>query len=208
MSLPPRLLALTPGDLLPAAVPRLLAALDAARAAGLAGLLLREPGWSDGPLLELARTLRARLPAPGWLALHDRPHVALAAGADALHLGFRSLEPAAARGLIGAQLSIGRSTHAGDPPSWWQGADYLFHGPVHATPSKEGWRAPIGCDGLRSACATSPLPVLAIGGLRPEDARAVLAAGAHGLAVRSGILGAADPGAAALRYLRALAQPG
>jgi thiamine-phosphate diphosphorylase len=200
--LPPRLVALTPGDLLQAAVPRLLAALERATAGGLCGLLLREPAWSDRALLELARGLRAMLPPPGWLAVHDRPHVALAAGADAVHLGFRSLPPSAVRELVGRRLALGRSTHAGDAETWWRGADYLFHGPVNATPSKAGWQEPIGLPGLQRACAGSALPVLAIGGLRPQDARGALAAGAHGLAVRAGILAAVDPGAACALYLR------
>jgi thiamine-phosphate pyrophosphorylase len=200
--------ALTPGDLLPAAVPRLLAALEAATAAGLPGLLLREPAWSDRALLELALTLRERMAAPRWLAVHDRTHVALAARADAVHLGFRSLAPALVRGLAGASLALGRSTHAGDLEPWWRGADYLFHGPVHATPSKQSWKEPIGIAGLQRACAATDLPVLAIGGLRPADARAALAAGAHGLAVRAGILAADDPGDACEGYLRALAEAG
>jgi len=205
---PPRLVALTPGDLLPAAVPRLLAALERALAAGLSGLLLREPAWGDRALLELARVLRERLPAPGWLAVHDRAHVALAAEADGVHLGFRSLHPSAVRLLVAERLAIGRSTHAGDLEPCWQGADYLFHGPVNATPSKAGWQEPIGTEGLRRACAASAQPVLAIGGLRATDARAALAAGAHGLAVRAGILAADDPGAACASYLREIEAAG
>lgn len=202
---PPRLVALSAGERDASDAPRLLAAVAAAARAGLEGVLLREPRWEDGPLFAAARALRALLPG-GWLAVHDRPHVALAAGADAVHLGFRSLPAGLVRERLGGPgaPAIGRSTHAGDGPASWHGADYLFLGPVRDTPSKRGWREPIGLDGLREGIARARLPVLAIGGLRPEDARGVLQAGAHGLAVRAGILQAADPAAACRAYRDAL----
>ncbi len=205
MRRPPRLVALSAGERDASDAPRLLAAVAAAARAGLEGVLLREPRWEDGALLAAARALRALFPDV-WLAVHDRPHVALAAGADAVHLGFRSLPPALVRERLGGPgaCGIGRSTHAGDEPASWRGADYLFLGPVRDTPSKRGWREPIGLEGLRQGIASAGLPVLAIGGLGPADARGVLDAGAHGLAVRAGILAAADPAAAVRAYRAAL----
>jgi thiamine-phosphate pyrophosphorylase len=206
---PPRILALTPGDLAPGESRGILATIGRALEAGLPGLLLREPRWSDRELLELARELRSACDGAGaWLAVHDRAHVALAAGADAVHLGFRSLAPALLRGVLGERVALGLSTHTGDDPDTWRAADYLVHGPLRATPSKQAgtpaWREPIGLDGLRDTCESTETPVLAIGGVRPEDVGPALDAGAHGVAVLSGILAAADPAAATRAYVEAL----
>jgi thiamine-phosphate pyrophosphorylase len=204
--LPPPLVALTPGA--PAARVGLARAVGRAVAAGLRGVVLREPGLEDGAFLALARDLAGVLaPVDGWLCLHDRVHLVRAAGARAAHLGFRSLRPAAARAVLGAQHGLGLSTHAADDPDGWDALDYRFFGPLHATPSKSGLLAPVGLDGLRAACAAAP-PVWAIGGVTPGDAAAALAAGARGICALRGVLGAPDPGAAAAAYLDALAAGG
>ncbi|MDF1797895.1 MAG: thiamine phosphate synthase [Planctomycetota bacterium] len=202
---PPRLVVISRGDLTEArsaeAFAREVAGLSGA---GLGGLVLREPNLPDGPLLELASRLRGEL---GWLAVHDRIHVARAAGADAAHLGFRSLRPADAR-LAAGDLALGLSTHAGDDPATWSGVDYLFHGPVFETPSKSGLLEPTGVDGFRAALERRPrseLPMLALGGITPANAPDLLAAGAHGIAVIGAVLGAASPREALLDLLGAIA---
>lgn len=201
----PRLVALTPGDLERARFQRFLGRLAAAAGAGLPGLLVREPRPGDREWLELLEGVRAICDAHGvWLAVHDRAHLAAHVGADALHLGFRSLPPAAARTALRPGAMLGLSTHAGDAPAAWADADYLFHGPVRRTPSKEGLREPVGFDGLARSTALARRPVLAIGGLRPEDVAAALAAGAHGVAVLGGILATGDPAPATRAYLDAL----
>lgn len=204
----PRLIALSPGDLGGGSTPRapFLHALEAALAAGLPGLLLREPALSDRAYLELAADVRLvfeRLGAP-WFAVHDRAHLAEVLGADAVHLSFRSLRPSEL-GWLGPGLALGLSTHAHDDPASWGGAHYLFHGPLRATPSKAGRLAPIGLEGLRAAVAAAPCPVLALGGVRAEDVAGALGVGAHGVAVRAGLLGARDPAAATAAFLAALA---
>ena len=93
----------------------------------------------------------------------------------------------------------------GWPAASWRGADYLFHGPVFATPSKQELLEPIGLAGLARACARTDRPILALGGVRPAHVGELRAAGAHGVAVLSGILGASDPGRATAAYLEALA---
>lgn len=213
--LPPPLIALTPGDLerssLEAFLPRLREALDA----GLPGLLVREPHLSDRDLAVLFEAaLAARAPGT-WTALHDRVHLAAALGADAVHLGFRSLAPADVRAGFGERLTIGLSTHAGDDPAAWSAADYLFHGPVHATPAKApapyasapagaGLPQPIGFDGLRRAVRRADRPLWGLGGLAPRDVAPALLVGAQGVAVLSGILGGRGPGEATRAYLEAL----
>lgn len=200
------LLALSPGTLgegdARALVPRVAAAVEG----GLGAMLLREPGLSDRTLLELALRLREVLGPEGWLGIHDRVHVARAALADGAHLGFRSLPPHAARRAAGPDLALGFSAHAGDGPETYGEVDYLVFGPVRATPSKRAWLEPTGLDGLATFCRGAKVPVWALGGLEPADAAGVLGAGARGLAVLRGVLGAPDPRRAAREHLAALAR--
>lgn len=205
-TLPPQLLALSPGNLRSGQAVRFLVLLGAALEAGLSGLLLREPGLSDRELMELG--VRLRELAPGlWLGVHDRLHLASALGAQGAHLGFRSLPPEVAQEHFGAQLAIGLSTHGEDPASRWAGCDYLFHSPVFATPSKPpgcpGYREALGFAGLQSAVASSRVPIWALGGLHPEHVPGCLAAGARGVAVLSGIWSSANPAEATALYLKA-----
>jgi len=204
--LPPTLLALTPGTLGAGdarAAAELVQRVRAAVDGGLAGVLLREPGLADGELLALARELRERF-GELWLGLHDRPHLARAADVRAVHLGGRSLPPRAVRPWLPAEIAIGLSTHADDEAADWDGADYLFHGPVHPTP-KPRPRAPVGPAGLARAVDRAVVGVWGLGGIGPEQVAEVLKAGARGVAVLSGILPAADPRAAAQRYAAAAA---
>jgi thiamine-phosphate pyrophosphorylase len=177
----------------------------AAIAAGLRGILLRVPAWDDRETLACAQELRRHLPpGEGWLALHDRPHLARAAGADGVHLGFHSLAPGEARILVGPDIAVGFSSHVGDTTDNWAGADYLFHGPVFETPSKAGLVDPVGVRGFGDFAASCGLPVWALGGLTAEHAETLLAAGASGIAVLSGVLGAPDPARASATFLDAL----
>jgi thiamine-phosphate pyrophosphorylase len=198
---PPRLLALSPGDLDGDRCAPFVTRVARAAEAGLKGVLLREPGLGDRATLELARALAERVP---WLGLHDRAHLAAAAGARAVHLGFRSLRPSEVRNWLADDVAIGLSTHAADDPATWGGTDYLFHGPIFDTPSKAGLLEAIGCAGLARGVRAAPAPVWALGGLRPEHAASVLATGARGLCVRAGILGQRDPAAAVSAWLAAL----
>jgi len=200
--LPPPLVALSPGDLDAAAFPAFLERLERARAAGLAAVLLREPRLSDRDTLALGRAVRASSAAL-WLGLHDRAHLAAEVGASAVHLSFRSLRPRELRPWLGAEIALGLSTHAGDDPAAWAGADYLFHGPLHDTPSKRGLVAPIGLEGLGDARAATRLPLIALGGVTPADAPRLRALGLHGVAVRAPILSASDPARATRAYLEA-----
>ena len=201
----PRLIAISPGDLRPGSSARFLEALEGALEAGLPGLLLREPGLADAAYLELATDVVRRCAGrPSWFAVHDRPHLARALGADAVHLSFRSLRAEELAPWLDRSVARGLSTHASDDPAAWRGVDYLFHGPLHATPRKAHALEPLGLDGLERARSLAPCPVLALGGVRPEDVGPLRARGLHGVAVLSGILGAADPRRATAAYLEAL----
>lgn len=215
MRLPPRVLALSPGDLAPGDTGRFLAAVDAAVAGGLRGILLREARLDERAFEELARALRTRLDAavggedePGWLGVHDRVHLAASTGADGVHLGFRSLAPRELPGFA-RDLTVGFSAHAGDAADAWSGAHYLFYGPVHATPSKAGVVDPVGLDGLAEGVRRAEeqgMDVWALGGVAAEDVADCLRAGARGVAVLRGILKAEDPADAARRYQAAVAE--
>lgn len=187
--LPPRVLALTPGDLAPAHTARFLVTAARAIAAGLDALVLREPGLSDRATLELARALRLRLGERGYLVLHDRVHLAEAAGADAVQLGFRSLAPAEARRVLTPGIAIGFSAHAGDALGAWEASDFLLLGPVFETPSKRGLKEPLGLAEFARECSRSPRPVWALGGITAANAAEVLARGARGVAVRRALFG-------------------
>lgn len=205
--LPPAWILLTPGDVAEGARARVVRLVAIAAAEGLAGVVLREPGWGDRALLETARELRSIL-AGGWLCVHDRVHVGVRAGADAVHLGWRSLAPREARGILPDGVAVGYSSHAGFDPALLADCDYAFFGPVRETPSKRALVAPTGFDGLARAAHAAPCPLWALGGIRPADAPLVLRAGAAGCAVLGGIAHAADPRAAARDYAAALRAAG
>ena len=157
--------------------------------------------------LEQARALRALCARHGALFLvNDRIDLALAVDADGVHLGQGDLPPAVARRLLGPERLLGRSTHAiGQLRQAVQdGCDYVGVGPVNATPTKPG-RQPVGLEYVRQACAESPIPCFAIGGITAEEIPAVRQAGASRVAVVRAISAAADPAEASRRLLAALA---
>lgn len=176
------------------------AALDA----GLPAVQLREKDLPGGPLLALAERLRAATTRAGALLfINDRVDVAIACGADGVHLGGTSMPVAAARALLPPGALIGVSTHAPEELAA-TAADFAFFGPVHATPSKAAFGPPQGEGRLRAAIGTARVPVLAIGGVTAATAAGVRAAGAAGAAVIRAILDAPDPGAATRALLDAL----
>jgi thiamine-phosphate pyrophosphorylase len=200
---PPRLLGLTPGVTTSAAEGHALARrIGAAVDGGLTGLVLREPLLPDGPYLALARICRARV---AWLALHDRPHLVAAARADAVHLGFRSLTPSEARGIVAAHVAIGFSGHVGDPPELLAAADYSTFGPIYPTDSKRGLRVATGLAPLAERCSVARHPVFALGGVTVARVGECRAHGAYGVAVIGALLGEPGEGTVVSGRARALA---
>lgn len=168
---------LAPGHDPVALVERVLAAAPP----GEVMVQLREKDLDGGPLLALARRLRQVTAARGALLLiNDRLDVALAAGADGVHLPERGLEVATARALAPALL-VGLSTHS-PAAAAAAAADYVLLGPVWSTPSKT---APLGLAALTEAARAlaGRIPLYAVGGAgAPDQARAAREAGAHGIA--------------------------
>jgi thiamine-phosphate pyrophosphorylase len=130
--------------------------------------------------------------------VNDRLDVALAVGADGVHLGGGSMPAAVARAMLGADALIGVSTHA--PGEAAPDADFAFFGPVYATPGKTAQ----GIAPLRAAVAAAACPVLAIGGVTTARVAEVSAAGAAGVAVIRAVLATPDPDAATRALLAAL----
>ncbi len=175
---------------------------DAARA-GVGIFQLREKGLRDAEHLALARRIATACRETGIVfILNDRPDLARASGADGVHLGQDDLPLSEARAIVGEGAILGRSTHdeAQVERAQAEGADYIGCGPVHATPTKAG-RAPIGLDLLSRMLKRARLPAFAIGGITPENAGAVVRAGASRVAVVRAI-GEARDRAGVIRALR------
>lgn len=159
-----------------------LAALSSTLPRGNLAAQLRIPGGTGRTLLRWGERLTRALPSLP-LIVNDRLDVAAALGARAVHLGRTSVGVGEARALLGADLWVSRACH--DPAELEQaareGASAALLSPVFPSPGKG---PPLGIEALRGACSAFPrLPVLALGGVAPENAGDCLAAGARGVAV-------------------------
>jgi thiamine-phosphate pyrophosphorylase len=174
--------------------------------AGRVAVHLREKSLSGAALLALGRELVEVCHAHGQrLLVNERIDVALACGADGVHLPATAVGPAAARRLLGPSALVGVSCHSADEVERARagGADYASFGPVWATPSKAGHGAPVGLERLREASRLG-LPLLALGGVEPALVGQAFEAGAAGVAVIRAWLDGPAP-AAAVRALLASA---
>lgn len=165
----------------------------------------RDKQMEAGPLCRAAEEFRAAADATGALFIvNDRPDVAVATGADGVHLGQDDLEIDVARRIVGPDVVIGRSTHdsAQAARAAKEDCDYFCVGPVWATPTKEG-RPGVGL-GLVEEVAQSQgdKPWFAIGGVNEANLGQVLEAGARRVVVVRVVTEASDPAAVA-RQLRA-----
>lgn len=169
----------------------LLDVIEQALAAGVQAVQLREPDLPARPLLDLAKDVRALTKRhKAELLINDRLDVALAVGADGVHLRASSMPVSVARRLLGPDLLIGVSTHsvADVMRAEADGADFVVLGPVYDTPSKRAYGAPIGVPVLKQAAAVCRIPVLAIGGVASHRIGELRGAGAAGVAVVSAVL--------------------
>jgi thiamine-phosphate pyrophosphorylase len=171
-----------------------------ALAGGVTMVQLRDPDAKTRPLLAEARALAALLkPLRIPFIVNDRVDVALAADADGVHVGQSDMDASDARRLIGPDrilgLSITEASQLSDPGLAL--VDYLGVGPIFSTATKPDAAPPLGLEGLSAIRAMTRLPIVAIGGITPENAAAVIAAGADGVSVVSAIVAAPDPAVAA-----------
>lgn len=179
--------------------------------AGASVVQVRIKGGSARVALRYIEATLAAAHRLGLLVLvNDRVDWALATGADGVHLGQDDLPWERARALMPAHI-IGAS--AGSPAELARAIaaqpDYIGLGPVFPSPSKADAGPALGLDGFRQLRETVPpgLPVVAIGGIEPENARDVWRAGADGIAVIHAVAGQPDPGLAVRRLLAARPAP-
>jgi thiamine-phosphate pyrophosphorylase len=176
--------------------------LRAALAGGVDVLQLRDKDTSDDEVLAAAAVFRRVADDAGALfVVNDRPDLAVAAGADGVHVGQDDLPVEEARAVVGPDRIVGRSTHSPEQIAAAGDADYIAVGPVYATPTKPG-RPAVGLELVRHAAAHAREPWFAIGGINPDNVGNVVAAGARRVVVVRAITKAEDPSAAA-RALRA-----
>jgi thiamine-phosphate pyrophosphorylase len=174
----------------------LITAVREALRGGVRAIQLREKDLGTRELLSLAYKMR-RLTAKyrARLFINDRLDIALAVGADGVHLTQRSVPVDAVRSAIGVSpLLIGVSTHSLNEAIKAErgGADFITLGPVYRTPSKLRYGPPIGLETLKEVCERVRIPVFAIGGIKARRIGQVMKAGAYGVAMISEIFGADD----------------
>jgi thiamine-phosphate pyrophosphorylase len=161
-----------------------LAQIRGAVAGGVNVVQIRERGVNDGAYLALIRECVAISRGTGCrVIVNDRLDLALAAGADGVHLRETSIPVAAARRLADTKFLVGRSVHDPRSAAAARNADYMIAGSVFETASKPGQRATLGLEGLRQVVASAEgCPVWAIGGVSVETLPAVMACGIRGVA--------------------------
>jgi thiamine-phosphate pyrophosphorylase len=185
-----------------------LAEVRAAVATGPCAVQVRSKELTDREVLALTlRVIEVTRPAGALVLVDDRVDVALAAGADGVHLGVTDLPVALVRAVSPAGFVIGATARdaATARAAERSGATYLGVGPAYATTTKAGLPEPLGPDGVAAVVAATRLPVVAIGGVTGDRVQSLRAAGAHGVAVVTALSEADDPRSTAAALAAALA---
>lgn len=157
-------------------------------AGGCRLIQLRAKEAPTGRFLDTAHKVKDECSKSGALLIvNDRVDIAMACGADGVHLGQDDLPLPAARQLMGRKKIIGISTHNMDEAIAAEagGADYIGFGPVFATSTKKDAEAAKGIDALRRICSKVAIPVVAIGGIKADGVRNIIDAGAMAVAMIS-----------------------
>lgn len=174
----------------------LLEIVRAAVAGGISVVQLREKDASTRDFIELGRRLLAELQCCAVpLLINDRVDIALAIGADGVHLGQSDMSYDRARELLGPEAIIGLSVESLADAIAAEELDvaYLGLSPVFTTASKKDIKEPLGLQGIREIRGISRHKLVAIGGIHAGNSSDIFAAGADGIAVISAICGADDP---------------
>lgn len=163
-------------------------------------------GGVQNQLLEAQEVAAVCADASTPLIVDDRLDIAQATDADGVHLGQEDFPIDAARSVLGADRIIGATATKPHQAidAYEMGADYIGFGPVFPTTSKRNPKSVKGPDGLADACEAVPIPVVAIGGITHDRVRAVLDAGAYGIAVLSSVATARAPEQATARFRAAI----
>ncbi|MBR9840847.1 MAG: thiamine phosphate synthase [Rhodobacteraceae bacterium] len=171
-------------------------------AGGATMVQLRDKTGGTAAMIETGRDLKSVLAGSGArLIVNDDVEAAVAFGADGLHVGQGDMAVAEARVRIGNAMLLGLSLESPPLAAAVEPhlVDYIGAGPVFATPIKQDHKRPVGFDRLAAQVAASPVPAVAIGGLKRQHVAPAFAAGAQGIAVVSAICGQPDPEKAARR---------
>jgi len=170
---------------------------------------LREKNLDTRPFIEEGIRIKKLLDPYGVpLLINDRVDVALAIGADGVHLGQSDMPYAMARQILGKEAIIGLSVETFQQAEEAKDldVDYIAISPVYTTPTKEELTRELGLDGVRKITGICPQPAVGIGSIKTHNAGDVIRAGAQGVAVVSGICSASDPEQAARDLKQAVDQ--
>lgn len=169
----------------------LITAVRKALQGGIKAVQLREKNLDTGQLLKLAYKMRTLTDQyESKLFINERTDIALAVGADGVHLPGNSIPVSAVRKLVKNKLVIGVSTHSlrEAKKAEKEGADFITFGPVYRTPSKLKYGKPAGVKALKKISTSIHIPVFAIGGINQRRINDIRSAGAHGAAMIREIL--------------------
>lgn len=174
----------------------LLQVVAQAVAGGVTMVQLREKHCDGREFVELGRALKERLaPAGVPLIINDRVDVALAVGADGVHVGQSDMHPLDVRRLVGPDTLVGLSVESADQARQAENlpVDYYGVGPVYASSTKPDAAPPLGLEGLAQVRRMATRPLVAIGGLHACNSAEAVKAGAQGVSVVSAICSADSP---------------
>ena len=162
--------------------------------AGARIIQVRNKRGSSRELLEQVERILSFAPRGAEIIVNDRVDVALIAGAGGVHLGQDDVPPVEGRRILGLDRIIGFSTHNLEQAMQAENlpVDYVAVGPIFLTATKEQPDPVVGLENLRAICQAIRKPVVAIGGIKLENAEDVLKAGATSVAVISDVLSAPD----------------
>ncbi|HVB98763.1 MAG TPA: thiamine phosphate synthase [Candidatus Dormibacteraeota bacterium] len=197
----PRLYIIVDAPLLPIPATEMAERLASA---GAPLIQYRDKQGSSLRLYETCRELGRRMASfPVRWIVNDRADIAMLTGAGGVHVGQDDLPVAAAREIVGRDRWVGFSTHTleqvreADTTS----ADYIAFGPIYPTTTKKQADPTVGAEGLRRARELTRKPLVAIGGIRLENAEELWRAGADSLAVARDVVSHRDPSARVREYL-------
>lgn len=181
----------------------ILTTVEEALKGGVTAVQIRDKDAPVREISQLALALMGILKVYGVpLLINDRLDVAIAVGADGVHLGQTDLSAEAARKIAGSKFIIGLSISQEEeiakvhslPPNT---VDYLGIGPIFSTSTKKDARVPLGLDATAKLRRSTHLPCIGIGGVNIDNAGSTWSTGLNGIAVASAICGADDPKCAA-----------